>query len=173
MIHEVSGDILLSRAAAIAHGVAPGDSWKSGLALALRERFPGMVSDFRNHCHGGEVKCGDAWLWSGAGPTGYARFVSLLTQEPTAQKGAHPGQARLEHVNGALRVLREIIQTEKLPSVALPRLATGAGGLRWADVRPLIEKHLGDLKIPVYVYTTYREGVAAAEPAGRSSAVRA
>jgi O-acetyl-ADP-ribose deacetylase (regulator of RNase III) len=47
--------------------------------------------------------------------------------------------------------------------VALPALATGVGGLAWADVKPLIEQHLGDLSIPVYVYTTYHAGVKAVE----------
>jgi hypothetical protein len=32
-------------------------------------------------------------------------------------------------------------------------------------VRPLIEKHLGDLAIPVYLYVTYHKGEKAAEPA--------
>ncbi|HRA21754.1 MAG TPA: Appr-1-p processing protein, partial [Anaerolineae bacterium] len=39
MIHELSGDILLSQAKAVAHGVAPNDHFGSGLALALRERW--------------------------------------------------------------------------------------------------------------------------------------
>jgi len=40
MIEFDSGDLLLSAAKAIAHGVAPGDHFDSGLALALRERWP-------------------------------------------------------------------------------------------------------------------------------------
>ena len=46
MIHEVSGDILESRAEAIAHGVAPNDHFDSGLARALRERWPSMFSRY-------------------------------------------------------------------------------------------------------------------------------
>ncbi len=51
-----------------------------------------------------------------------------------------------------------------MKSVALPRLATGVGGLSWDEIKPLIEKHLGDLDIPVIVYGVYRRGVAATEP---------
>jgi O-acetyl-ADP-ribose deacetylase (regulator of RNase III) len=47
MIKEVAGDILLSKAGAIAHGVAPHDDFKQGLALSLREHWPGMYKDFR------------------------------------------------------------------------------------------------------------------------------
>ena len=38
-------------------------------------------------------------------------------------------------------------------------------GLKWDEVKPLIEKQLGELRIPVYVYTTYQKGVKANEPA--------
>jgi hypothetical protein len=39
------------------------------------------------------------------------------------------------------------------------------GGLDWKEVRPLIERHLGDLDRPIYVYETYRPDVKAKEPA--------
>ena len=61
-------------------------------------------------------------------------------------------------MNLALKALRALAQEEAFESVALPRLATGVGGLAWDDVRPLIERHLGDLDIPVYVYTTFGRG---------------
>ncbi|MGV2462925.1 UNVERIFIED_CONTAM: Appr-1-p processing protein, partial [Pseudomonas aeruginosa] len=48
MIREVEGDILLSGAQVIAHGIAPQDHFDSGLALALRERWPSMVRDYRH-----------------------------------------------------------------------------------------------------------------------------
>ena len=40
MLHELSGDILLTKADVLAHGVAPNDDFKNGLARALREKFP-------------------------------------------------------------------------------------------------------------------------------------
>ena len=40
MLKEVAGDILLTKAEALAHGVAPNDNFANGLALALRERWP-------------------------------------------------------------------------------------------------------------------------------------
>jgi O-acetyl-ADP-ribose deacetylase (regulator of RNase III) len=66
-------------------------------------------------------------------------------------------------VNHCLKALRKTIEYEKFSSVALPKLATGVGGLDWKNVKPLIEKHLGDLAIPVYVYSTCQPGVKAKE----------
>jgi O-acetyl-ADP-ribose deacetylase (regulator of RNase III) len=63
-------------------------------------------------------------------------------------------------VSTALRKLRRLIEQEGFDSLALPRLATGVGGLGWDEVRPLLEKNLGDLDIPIFLYTVYRAGEA-------------
>lgn len=159
MIRKVTGDILLSGAHAIAHGIAPHDHFNQGLALALRERFPAMVKDFRHYCHQNNPKSGGVWLW--AGPE--IVIINLMTQEPAPDERANPGKATLSHVDHALKALRKLIDDEGLTSVALPRLATGVGGLAWADVEAVIEKHLGDLDIPVVIYETYQKGIAAQE----------
>lgn len=158
MIQEVQGDILLTNAAAIAHGVAPGDHFDSGLALQLRGEWPALARDFRHHCHTTHPGPGDLWTWSAA--TGL-RIFNLLTQEPPPGEHGHgkPGRARLEHVNHALRALRKALDAEPVASLALPRIATGVGGLAWAEVRPLIVQHLGDLPFPVQVYVEYKKGV--------------
>jgi len=160
MIHEVTGDILLSQAQAIAHGIAAGDHFDTGLALSLRERWPAMAKDFRHYCHTAHPKAGTLWLWSGADGK---RIVNLITQEPAPSEHQRPGPARIEHVNHALRALRQLVETEKLQSLALPKLACGVGGLSWAQVRPLLREHLGLLKIPVYVYVLYQANQAANE----------
>ncbi|MEZ4474153.1 MAG: macro domain-containing protein [bacterium] len=161
MIYEVEGDILLTKATATAHGVGPDDDFQNGLAFALRQRWPAMYKEFRHFCHTRHPRSGDAWLWSGEDGE---RLVALFTQEPPKKKGAHPEKATLPHVNHSLRALRNIVESEGFESLALPRLATGVGGLTWEEVRPLLDNHLGDLPIPVYVYTTYIPGHAASEP---------
>jgi len=160
MLKMVAGDILLTRAQVIAHGVAPNDSFSQGLALALRERDPAMYKDFRHHHQVAHPKPGALWAWAGADGR---RIVSLLTQEEARGHRAKPGKATAHNVNLALKALRRLAEDEGFQSLALPRLATGVGGLAWEEVRPLIERHLGDLDIPVYVYETYRQGVAAKE----------
>ena len=49
-------------------------------------------------------------------------------------------------------------------SIALPRVATGVGGLDWDEVRPLIEQRLDGLEIPIYVYAKYVPSQQAEEP---------
>ena len=159
MITNVRGDILLSGVQAIAHGVAPHDHFNQGLALALRERHPAMAKDFRHYCQQQNPKPGHVWLW--AGPERV--IINLMTQDPAPSEKAHPGKATMHNINNALKELRALIVKESITSIALPRLATGVGGLDWTDVEPLIAKHLGDLTIPVVVYDTYEKGKKAAE----------
>lgn len=152
MIFEVEGDILLSKAQAVVHGVGVDDDFKQGLALKLRERWPALYKDFRHYCQTTSPEEGSVWSWKGAGGPA---IVSLFTQAPPPKKGGHPGKASLTNVNHALRNLAAAIQSEGYQSVAITRLATGVGGLDWDDVKPLIERHLGALKITVYVYTKF------------------
>jgi O-acetyl-ADP-ribose deacetylase (regulator of RNase III) len=160
MIHEVTGDILLTKANAIAHGVAPNDHFNNGLALALRERWPAMAKDFRHYAHQAHPKAGEIWMWGGVGGV---RIFNLLTQTGEHEHGAKPGPATLSNVNQCLRLLRHELEKGEISSLALPKLATGVGGLQWSDVSPIIQKQLGDLSIPIYIYTTYHEGQQANE----------
>ncbi len=162
MIHEVSGDILLTKAQAIAHGVAPNDHFDSGLALALRERWPAMAKDFRHYAHQEHPKPGEVWFWGGAGGV---RIFNLMTQEGKHEHGARPGRATVVNVRHAFQELAKRVKADGIQSLAIPRVATGVGGLSWAEVEPVVRESLADLGIPVYVYTTFHEGQAAPEPA--------
>ena len=161
MIREVSGDILLSKAQVIAHGVSPNDPFHSGLALQLRERWPAMYKDFRHYCQTQHPKPGTLWAWMGADGT---RVVSLFTQDGAeGHHGGSSGPATVQHTGHALRELHKLAVAEKFTSIALPRLATGVGRLAWNDVAPLIKQHLDALAIPVLVFATYHTGQQADE----------
>ncbi len=161
MLHEVSGDILLTNAQVIAHGVAPNDSFHQGLALQLREQWPALYKDFRHYCQTQHPKAGEVWSWMGASGK---RIVNLFTQDAAYEHGSKPGKATTHNVGHALRELHKLALAEHFTSIALPRLATGVGGLAWEEVKPLVEQHLGSLNVPIVVYTTYHAGQQANEP---------
>jgi len=161
MIYEVEGDILKTGAKAIAHGVAANDPMNQGLAAALHHLYPAMHKDFHHWCRQQHPKLGSAWIWSGAGGV---RIVNLVTQDGGYEHGSKPEPASVSSVNHALRALRKIIAEEELESVALPRLATGVGGLDWNAVQPLIQQQLGDVTANIYVYRRYVPGQKAVEP---------
>ena len=160
MIKYVSGDILLTETDAIVHGVAPNDNFKQGLALSLREQWPAMYKDFRHFCKTKGPKSGDVWTWKGAGGPA---IVNLMTQEPAPSQDGHPGKANLPNLNHCFKKLHKEIESMNIKSLALTKVATGVGGLNWADVKPLIEEALGSLEIPVFVYETYHKDAKAEE----------
>jgi len=160
MIKELKGDILLTDAQAIAHGVAPNDHFDRGLALSLRENYPAMAKDFRHFCRLRNPSPGEVWMW---GTVDHFRIFNLLTQEPAPSVNAHPGAATLQNVSHSLKNLVKAIKKEGITSLAIPKLATGYGRLEWEDVLPLIHDHLKDLDIPVYIYSTFVKGEKAQE----------
>ncbi len=161
MIHYVSGDILLTKADALAHGVAPGDDFKQGLALSLRENWPALYKDFRHFCRLENPSEGELWTWRGThGPA----IVNLLTQAAPASVNSHPGKATTSNINHCLKSLLKELKKKDFQSLALTKLATGVGGLDWGEVKPLLEGALGELPMPVYIYETYQKGVEASEP---------
>lgn len=160
MIKEVTGDILLTEAQAIAHGVAPSDHFDSGLALSLRKNYPAMAKDFRHYCKLENPKEGSIWMW---GTVGGKRIFNLMTQAPAKSQKGHPGVATLHNVRGCLKELVTQVKEENVQSLALPKLATGYGKLNWEDVLPIIHEKLSELDIPIYIYSTYTAGVKADE----------
>ena len=61
-------------------------------------------------------------------------------------------RSELAWIKNGLPDLVRLVFTLQIKSLALPALGCGLGGLPWWDVQPLIENHLGNLKIPVRVY---------------------
>jgi len=122
----------------------------------MREKFPAMYKDFRHYCKQQHPKTGTLWLWQGVDQGGRTtRIACLFTLDAPHHKGGHPGRAHTEHVNHALHELKKLIQKEGYQSVAVPRLATGVGGLDGA--------HVG-------IYIDFKAGVEAREPFGEQSA---
>ena len=78
-------------------------------------------------------------MWGGVGGV---RIINLMTQEAAPSHNSHPGRATLPNVNHAFKALVKLVKEEKIESLAIPRLATGYGGLDWEEVKPLIMDRL-------------------------------
>ncbi len=165
MIREVEGDILLSGAQVIAHGIAPQDHFDSGLASPCANAGRRWFATTGMPPMPGAPEPGGIWVWAGVDEQGKTQcIVNLITQGMLhSGRSAKPGKASLEDVGHALRELARYVRSEGVSSLALPCVATGVGGLDWSEVKPLVVRHLGDLEIPVILYEVYRKGVAAEE----------
>ena len=156
-IRYVEGDITLAKTDAIAHGIAPHDDFKQGLALTLREHWPALYKDFRHFCHVKNPSSGTLWTWKGVGTF---TVYNLFTQEPPPSAGQTPGKATLSNVNHCLRELVKQAKQDGIKSLSITKISTGVGGLSWDEVKPILEKQLKELGIPVLVYEGFKKGVA-------------
>ena len=62
---------------------------------------------------------------------------------PTKQHWRNP--SKLEWINQGLADLRKVLTEKQIPSIALPPLGCGLGGLDWEMVKPRIEDALAGL----------------------------
>ena len=161
MIYEVEGDILLSKAHAIALGVSANDRMSHGLAKTLHEHFPDMHKAFHQWCHQQHPKTGEVWVWNGLKDK---LIVNLIIKDGGYHNVPVSAKATLPNIRHALHSLKKRAVKDKFSSIALPRLATGTGGMTWEEVFPVIEHELAELSIPVYVYSTFVPNQRAQEP---------
>ena len=161
MIYEIEGDILLTRAQVIAHGVASKDPMTSGLARNLHHRYPAMVTAFNQWCQLESPAPGQIWHWGGLDKQ---QIVNLITRESSDDDVIRPGREFKIAVNRSLSALKKMAMTERFTSIAMPKLGSGFGGLDWYEVRGMMDSQLGDCLIPVYVYVSGIKGQIGSEP---------
>ena len=117
----------------------------AGVALAVAERWPSVVRDYRSTLRYGGLKFGDVL------PVPVFGGCLLLV----ATKDHWRDPSRLEWVDAALAGLAKTLTTS--PALAplgvhLPALGCGRGGLAWHDVKVLIDRRLSALPVNVYRY---------------------
>ncbi len=152
-VYYLSGDLFLSRAQTIGHGVNTRGRMGAGVAVDFRRRFPEMYKEYRRRCHNDELAAGSYFLWTQSDPW----VLNLATQAELA------GASR-PFVRDALSLLAARYEAEGITSLALPRIAAGLGGLSWGEVKSLLDEIFADLPLPVFVYQEYLPGVEAQEP---------
>ena len=133
---SLQGDIFSSSAQALVNPVNCVGVMGAGLAKQFRDRYPTMFSLYRTHCRQGIVTTGQVRLYS----VHHGRTVINL---PT--KVHWQDLSNLDHIRAGLKALAQALETDAIPSVAVPPVGCGLGGLNWRDVRPIV---LSTLDLP-------------------------
>ena len=131
MIAYCCGDIFESEAAAIVNPVNCVGIMGKGLALEFRKRFPNNFSIYWEVCRRRELDTGQVLIVRERGLD--------IVNFPTKKHWRDP--SRLEYIDAGLQTLLREMLARDIPSVAVPPLGCGLGGLRKKDVLPLLEKH--------------------------------
>jgi O-acetyl-ADP-ribose deacetylase (regulator of RNase III) len=107
-----------------------------GIALQVKMAFPQVFSAYKRAADAGELRPGKMHIVS----TGKVTNPRYIINFPT--KKDWKGKARLDYIVDGLNDLIVVIREKGIASIAVPPLGCGNGGLRWSEVRPVIERAL-------------------------------
>jgi len=146
MFKALIGNLFESKAQTLVNTVNCVGVMGKGVALEFKKRFPAMFDDYLLRCERKEVSLGAPYLYEDLSG---ARIVNF----PTKDHWRSP--SRLQDIERGLEFLAQRIGEWGIPSLAMPPLGCGNGGLEWAEVGPLIYRKLHELPIKVEVYAPY------------------
>jgi O-acetyl-ADP-ribose deacetylase (regulator of RNase III) len=139
MLNFTTGNLLEARAQALVNTVNTVGVMGKGIALMFKERFDDNYRQYASACKAGQVRTGHMFITEPAELDGPRWIINF----PTKQHWRSP--SKLEWVVEGLQDLRCFLIENKVPSIAIPPLGAGNGGLDWELVKPEIERALGDL----------------------------
>lgn len=142
MITYLKGDIFSSPAQVLVNTVNTVGVMGKGVALEFKKRYPEMFKSYERVCNDKQLEIGKLLLWKGPD-----KWVLMF---PTKQHWRNP--SKLEYIETGLQKFADTYMEKGITSAAFPRLGCGNGGLDWEKVRPLMERYLKPLLIPVYIY---------------------
>ena len=145
MIRTVRGDILQAQAAAIANPVNCVGVAGRGLALQLRRARPDNHRAYVAACRAGLVRPGRPHVHHPPRPN-----LPAIVNVPT--KRHWRDASRLPDVAAGIKALAELAREHDWPTLAVPPLGCGLGGLPWSRVRPLIHDAFADAAVEVLLY---------------------
>src|ERR1700722_11696579 len=147
MIKLEKGDILKSDTEALVNTVNCVGVMGRGIALQFRKAFPDNFKAYEAACERQEVMPGKMFIFD-TGSFCNPRFIINFPPTPHWK-----GKSRIEDIQSGLAALVQEIKNRNIRSIAVPPLGCGLGGLRWNEVRPLIEAafaKLPDIQIALY-----------------------
>ena len=139
MIRFTQGNLLDADVEAIVNTVNTVGVMGKGIALMFKERFPENFKAYEAACRRKEVAIGKMFVSESPELHGPRWIINF----PTKTNWRFP--SKLEWIASGIDDLKRVILDKGIKSIALPPLGSGNGKLDWRDVRPLIEKALGDL----------------------------
>jgi O-acetyl-ADP-ribose deacetylase (regulator of RNase III) len=135
------GDVTRASEQVIAHGVNCRGYFGSGVAGAIKKRYPYVSDQYLSLDHHILGTCQfveyQDQIW-----------VNAHTQQDIGRDGGQ--YADLEAVGECLYEISEYMDKHELTSIAMPRIGCGLGGLKWSDVEVLVDGILGDYEVSIY-----------------------
>lgn len=136
MLKYYEGTVFNTKAKTLVNTVNCFGVMGAGVALEFKLRYPEMFIQYEQMCKDKKYKVGRPRLHSVDG-------IQILNF-PTKNHWKNP--SKIEWIEEGLRYFADNYKKVNITSIAFPKLGTSNGGLKWDDVKPLMEKYLKDLE---------------------------
>lgn len=139
---EKTGDLFEMGLPAIGHGCNQVGVMGAGIALSFRIRYPEMTAAYRSACFNDEFPLGGYMHWE---TLDGLHIYNLATQGgpgPCAELGA---------ISTSVSAALADCQKRGIPTLGIPRIGAGIGGLRWEDVRGILTVEGGRTTVELVV----------------------
>lgn len=132
MITHKTGDIFTTELNAIGHGVNTQGVMGSGIAVAIKEKYPDVYKIYREVCLRGGISGGDLLVVQSMVDGKY--IFNLASQEKTGPNATY------DFLRSSVRKSLGYCAENNMPSVALPRIGSGIGLLEEDKVYAILEE---------------------------------
>ena len=133
MIKLTQGNMLEADVEALVNTVNCVGIMGKGIALQFKQAFRDNFHAYANACRKGEVKPGRMFIF----PTNRMFNPKYIINFPTKRHWKE--KSKLEYIEQGLNALVVEVRRLRIKTIAIPPLGCGYGGLRWPEVRNLIE----------------------------------
>lgn len=131
VVHR-TGNIFTTDLPAIGHGVNTKGVMGAGIAKTIRANFPDVYSLYRDYCQEGRLKPGDVFPAFSVMSNPNRWIFNIASQNNTGP------DATYEWVEMGMAKALVLAKNLGLSGLALPRIASGIGGLEWDLVEPIM-----------------------------------
>ena len=146
-IQTVKGDIFASGADCLVNPVNCVGVMGAGLAKKFKRRFPRHFHEYYEAVKEGGVQLG-CIFFANPGVEGVPKIIACF---PT--KFHYNSVSRLSYIEDGMHILvKTLMNSRTIKSIAIPALGCGLGGLHFAQVEPVIRKHLTHIEIDAKIY---------------------
>ncbi len=148
----IIGNLLEANVEALVNTVNTVGVMGKGIALQFRERFPVNYKIYVSACKKGEVKPGKMLIVKELTMEGERIIINFPTKTEWFMK------SKYEYIEEGLKDLVKIIEEYNIKSIAIPPLGCGNGGLKWNNIKSLMEKYLSQLNdVNILIYEPNEE----------------
>lgn len=147
MIILKEGNLLNDHADALVNTVNCVGVMGKGIALQFKQAYPMMFTEYQKACRKEEVQPGKMHVFD----TKSLFSPKFIINFPT--KRHWKSKSRMEDIESGLVDLVKVVKDLGIKSIAVPPLGCGNGGLKWSEVRRMIEKAFEQLpSVEVHLY---------------------